>query len=78
MKYLLVLAVVAAAIWIWRGQRAAEAARSTPPVRRTPQAPTPMVACRHCGTHLPEAECVRGQRGLYCSAEHLRLGEPGR
>jgi uncharacterized protein len=32
-----------------------------------------MVACLQCGTHLPEAEAVKGQRGAYCSQEHRLL-----
>jgi uncharacterized protein len=28
------------------------------------------VACAHCGIHLPRAEAVSGQKGLYCSTEH--------
>ena len=74
MKYLLVLAVVFAALWIWRGQRAS----ARPPVARDrPSGPPPdparMVACRHCGLHLPQAEAVADAQGHYCSVEHLRL-----
>lgn len=80
MKYLLVLAVVVVAFHIWRNNRLsdrAEAARQASPTRGRPTAPTVMVACPHCGTHLPEAEAVRGQQGAYCSTEHRRLREGG-
>ena len=33
-----------------------------------------MVACAHCGLHVPESEGVRGNGALYCSDEHRRLG----
>lgn len=33
-----------------------------------------MVACRHCGLHLPASDALAGPDGPYCSAEHLRLG----
>jgi uncharacterized protein len=75
MKYLLVLAVVLVAFWIWRNNRLGE--RSTPPPQR-PKAlrqPTTMVACLDCGTHLPEAEAVLGRQGPYCSAEHRQRHE---
>jgi uncharacterized protein len=29
-----------------------------------------MVACAHCGLHLPQEEAVNGTKGLYCSTEH--------
>ena len=29
-----------------------------------------MVACLHCGLHLPHSEAVAGTRGPYCSAAH--------
>jgi uncharacterized protein len=80
MKYLLVLAVVMVAFYIWRNNRLsdrAEAARKAPPPTGRPSVPTVMVACQQCGTHLPENEAVRGQQGAYCSVEHRRLREGG-
>lgn len=76
MKYLLVLAVIAVAIWFWR--------RSRPPVERTrgPKrppavgAPEAMVRCAQCGLHLPAVDAVPGKRGVYCGAAHLQLAEP--
>jgi uncharacterized protein len=76
MKYLLVLAVVLLAFWIWRNNRIKDA--TPPPSPRKPAAlrqPTPMVACLDCGTHLPESEAVKGRQGAYCSAEHRRRHE---
>ncbi|MEZ5704393.1 MAG: hypothetical protein R3E56_03050 [Burkholderiaceae bacterium] len=34
-----------------------------------------MVACQHCGTHLPESEAVLGRRGSYCCVEHRQQHE---
>jgi uncharacterized protein len=72
MKYLLVLAVVAVAIWIWRNNRRAEVADRTAqrPDQRAATKPQTMVACRVCGTHLPHNEAVQGREGLYCGTEH--------
>ncbi|MCV0438182.1 MAG: hypothetical protein K5880_06100 [Hydrogenophaga sp.] len=78
MKYLLVLAVVIVAFYVWRNNRLgdkAEASRKQPPQPGRAKAPTVMVACRQCGTHLPENEAVQGSQGVYCSAEHRRLRE---
>lgn len=79
MKYLLVLLVVVVAIWIWRNNRRVNPverqAGTKPPVRPQPLPPTVMVACAHCGAHLPEADAVAGTRGVYCSADHRRLHE---
>lgn len=33
-----------------------------------------MVACAHCGLHVPESEGVRDNGAFFCSAEHRRLG----
>lgn len=77
MKYLLVLAVVFVAFYLWRNNRL-EDVRANPPRKAPPpqnRMPTVMVACRQCGTHLPENEAVQGREGIYCSAEHRRLLE---
>lgn len=33
-----------------------------------------MVACAHCGLHVPESESVQADGVHYCSGEHRRLG----
>ncbi|WP_374411493.1 PP0621 family protein [Hydrogenophaga sp.] len=75
MKFLLVLAVLAVAFWIWRNNRESEARdrRDAAPAR--PPAPQPMIACARCGTHVPEQEAVKGNAGHYCCAEHRRQHE---
>ncbi len=67
MKYLFLLLVALVVIW------AVKRTRMRPPAESAkPEAPTPaeMVSCAHCGLHLPRAEAVSGQKGLYCSTEH--------
>lgn len=83
MKYLLVLGVVLFGIWLWRHNRQAEArerqdARSAPlaPDRSAaPRGATEMVACAHCGLHLPLADTEPGAQGRYCSPAHRRAHE---
>jgi uncharacterized protein len=38
------------------------------------QTPERMLACDHCGVHVPESEGVRQAGGFFCSEEHRRLG----
>ena len=45
----------------------ASSARAT----RTKPAIAKMVACAHCGVHVPESEAVRDDNRFYCSPEHL-------
>jgi uncharacterized protein len=74
MKYLLVLAVVFVAIWLWRkGRREEMRSQRPPPTRAKPpaEAPQAMLRCAHCGLHLPAADAVSGPDGtVYCSVAH--------
>ncbi|MEZ5701617.1 MAG: PP0621 family protein [Burkholderiaceae bacterium] len=74
MKFLPVLAVIVVAVWVWRNNRQAEL---RPPSHDQPSPVTAMavVACQHCGTHLPESEAVLGRRGSYCCVEHRQQHE---
>ncbi len=75
MKFALVIAVVLVAVWIWRNNRQSERNDTPGTAARRPASPAPMVACAHCGLHLPQDEAVRGQRGVYCCHEHRRQAE---
>ena len=52
------------------GGKGPQAGFTAPPPPGRANVPAIMVACRQCGTHLPETEAVRGQQGTYCSTEH--------
>jgi uncharacterized protein len=76
MKYLVLLVVLVVAVGIWRSRRASDgpqpsARAAQPPREALPQA---MLACAHCGVHLPQAEALMEGSRPYCSAEHRRLG----
>lgn len=72
MKYLVLLAVLVL-VWVlfFKGRR------KPPPVGRPgtqPQA-APMLACAHCGLHLPHAEAVFDGAGRpYCGEAHRLAG----
>jgi uncharacterized protein len=77
MKFLLLLAVVAFALWLFKTK-----GRAAPPpsVRKqgpakAPDQPAPMLACVHCGVHLPQADTVQDAAGrAYCSEAHRLAG----
>lgn len=74
MRFLLILGIVLLLIWQWRHWRGVRKQNHTQAPK--PKQPVDMVACAHCGTHLPATEAVRGQRGPYCSTEHRDRAEP--
>ena len=71
---LLFILAMLAIVWIRRALR-----KPPPGPRREADAPAAetlperMVACAHCGLHVPESEGLRSGEAFYCSAEHLRL-----
>jgi uncharacterized protein len=75
MKFLLLLLVVAFALWLLKTK-----SRAVPPPKHKapPQVPEPattMLPCVHCGLHLPQAETVQDAAGrVYCSEAHRQAG----
>lgn len=72
MKFLLVLVVVGTVLWLMfgRGRRDGSARKKPPPTR-----PAVMVACAHCGVHLPHSEALADAAGRpYCSDAHRLAG----
>ena len=68
MKYLLVLAIVLIAVWVWRNNRRDD--RQQPPPAKPPL-PQDMVRCPVCSVHLPRTDALPGPDGrLYCCQEH--------
>jgi uncharacterized protein len=76
MKYLLLIALVAAVWWAW-GKRGRPAA---PTAAKRPAAPAEdMVSCAHCGVNMPESESLRDGDLRFCSEAHRQArGEHGR
>lgn len=71
-KYLVILAVIAIVYAALRAQR------KTPPSRSrrgpAPKAPQEMVACAHCGVHLPREDALMLGSNAYCCAAHRSKG----
>ena len=80
MKYLLVLLVVVAGAWMLlrKRERRPPAAPTAPPksAQPTEAAAQAMLACAHCGVHLPRTEAQFDAAGRpFCSEAH-RLNGP--
>ena len=74
MKYLVVVLVIAIALWLMLRSRRRPPAQGRSDGSEAPQA---MVVCRHCGVHLPRADAVADRTGDYCTEAH-RLAGPVR
>ena len=74
MKFLLLLVVlVAAAAWVFARQRQ----RKMPPPAAPPskETSTAMLACAHCGVHVPQGEALLDAAGRpFCRPEHRVAG----
>ena len=68
-RLVVLVVIVVIAVWLVRRALRAPAARAHRPLRDGE-----LVACAHCGLHLPRAEALEVRGGLYCSEEHARRG----
>lgn len=71
-RLLLLVAIIAAAFWLWRRFTQPTAPRSNKPTDRT--TPTPMVRCEQCGTHVPRDLALVKDERWFCSQAHLEQG----
>jgi uncharacterized protein len=69
MKYLIIIVVVLLVLWLARASRRVAPPRqaSDPPPASRQQ---PMLACAHCGLHLPRDEALPGRGGVFCGEAH--------
>lgn len=69
MKLVLFLAAVFVLLWLLRGAIGRRTPGGAP---RPPAAPAarPIVACAHCGVHLPQDEALPGRGGVFCGDAH--------
>jgi uncharacterized protein len=76
-KFIVLLVVVFLIVWLVRGGRPGRAAPpapsppSSPPTpANAPATPDTIVACAHCGLHLPKADALPGRGGVFCGEAH--------
>jgi uncharacterized protein len=78
MKYLVLLAVIAAVVW-WAlsrrpGQGKPNDSKAGKPAKQGAVHTQAMVSCAHCGVHLPGNETLSDATGNYCSESHRLAG----
>jgi uncharacterized protein len=75
-KFVLLLAIIAALVWLTRrGRRRVSGGDAAPPPAVPKEA---MVPCAQCGLHLPNGEALPGRGGLFCSEAHRAQFEQSR
>ena len=79
MKFLLVLLVVGVGLWMLNARLRGPGSggrgdAADPPKKPAAAKPVEMVACAHCGVHLPATDAQADGARLYCSDAHRRLG----
>jgi uncharacterized protein len=76
------LVMIAVIVLFWLVRRALSGRKPSQPPAQPTDSPGPdLVACAHCGVHLPRTEALArppeaesGKVRFFCSDDHLRLG----
>lgn len=63
------IALIAAAVWLWR--RFNRPASAKPRPTTADPAAAPMVRCAQCGVHVPREKALFHEQRWYCSRAHL-------
>jgi len=71
LRLLFWIALIAAAVWLWRKIKGQASTPRSPAEREA----TPMVRCAHCGVHLPRDRALSLDQQWYCSQAHLEQGK---
>ena len=80
MKFLLLIAVIGIALWLFKTRSRSSGASGSPaapakPEAKKPGTPTAMLACAHCGVHLPQTDTVADAAGRpFCTEAHRLAG----
>jgi uncharacterized protein len=73
MKFLVVVLVIVVVLWLMSSRRGTLRSKRSAPKPALPEA---MVACAHCGVHLPRSEAVEGSDGRwFCGSAHRLAAE---
>lgn len=76
MKYLLLLLVLAIGLYLLLGRRRTGGDAPAPPPPPKQDAAAPMVACAHCGVHLPRDDALLDAGGRSFCGEAHRIAGP--
>lgn len=75
MKVLLLLLVVGFAVWLLRTKARGAVASTKKPAPAPPPKAADMLACAHCGVHLPQPDVLFDAAGrAFCSQAHRLAG----
>lgn len=74
MKIVVVLIALLLLVWLLTGSLRRLRQRRAPPAAPPPPQVEGMVACAHCGVHLPASLALLSGRQAYCSAAHRDAG----
>ena len=69
MRFLFILLIVILVIWFVKSLRRTTAA-APPQGDEKPEGQQVMLACAHCGLHLPRDEALPGRGGVFCGESH--------
>ena len=71
MKYLILVAIVVAVLFLAKlGRRAGRAEPKDDSQAAAPVEKQALLACAHCGVHLPANETLPGRGGVFCGEAH--------
>ena len=75
MKILVLLGLVFGVLWLLKGRRRGGGDAPARPQQAEPAKPQAMLACAHCGVHLPQSDVVADAAGRpYCGEAHRLAG----
>ena len=70
MKLLIVIVALVVLWLLLRGLVRRVGGEGRTPRKPPPAAPQEMLACAHCGVHLPRDEALPGRGGVFCGEAH--------
>jgi uncharacterized protein len=73
MRFVVLVILVVAAVWLIRRALRAAARKDAPKAKQSNEIGE-LVSCARCGMHLPRSEARESGGRLFCGEEHARLG----
>jgi uncharacterized protein len=75
MKYVIIIVIVLALVWLARSRRPTVRGDDEAVKKRAPPAIEDMVTCTHCNLHLPKSDALPGRGGYFCGEAHRAAHE---